>query len=181
MSAGQQFTERYLKVMFFTLKDATPEEVRAELEHCRRNNRKPVRVPKLHRDHFCESRFEASNGFSMQLFSTFDYGKDTVIVYLHGGACIYQPVFFHWRFVHDLALRTHCQVIMPIYPTLSPVPSAYKAASGWGVAASTQRRGVDCGDGKMPSTQDADFRAGHQNPTGSLLFSALMCPQPLEQ
>ena len=65
--------------------------------------------------------------------------------------------------------------------SLSPVPSAYKAASGWGVAASTQRRGVDCGDGKMPSTQDADFRAGHQNPTGSLLFSALMCPQPLEQ
>ena len=116
MSAGQQFTERYLKVMFFTLKDATPEEVRAELEHCRRNNRKPVRVPKLHRDHFCESRFEASNGFSMQVFSSFDYGKDTVIVYLHGGACIYQPVFFHWRFVHDLALRTHCQVIMPIYP-----------------------------------------------------------------
>lgn len=65
--------------------------------------------------------------------------------------------------------------------SLSPFPSAHIAASGWGVAASTQRRGVDHGDGKVPSTQDADFRAGHQNPRGSLLFSALTCPQPLEQ
>lgn len=116
MSPGQQFTEKYLKVMFSSLKDATPDEVREELEHCRKMNRKPVRVPRLHRAHFSESRFEAFNGFDMQVFSTRDYDKDTLIVYLHGGACIYQPVFFHWRFVHDLALRTHCQVIMPIYP-----------------------------------------------------------------
>ena len=116
MSPGQTFTEKYLNVMFATLKDATPEEVQEELEHCRKINQKPVRVPRLHRAHFSESLFEASNGFKMQVFSTKDYGKDMVIVYLHGGACIYQPVFFHWRFVHDLALRTHCRVLMPIYP-----------------------------------------------------------------
>lgn len=116
MSPGQQFTEKYLKVMFSSLKDATPDEVREELEHCRKMNRKPVRVPRLHRAHFSESRFEAFNGFDMQVFSTRDYDKDSLIVYLHGGACIYQPVFFHWRFVHDLALRTHCRVVMPIYP-----------------------------------------------------------------
>ena len=116
MSAGQQFTEKYLNVMFSTLKDATPEQVQEELEHCRKINRKPVRVPKLHRAHFSESLFEASNGFPMQVFSTPDYGSDTLIVYIHGGACIYQPVFFHWRFVHDLAIRTHYQVMMPIYP-----------------------------------------------------------------
>lgn len=117
MSAGQQFTERYLKAMFATLKDATPEEVQAELEHCRKINRKPVRVPRLHRSHFSESQFEASNGFVMQVFSTEPWrDPKQVILYLHGGACIYQPVFFHWRFVYDLALRTHCQVIMPIYP-----------------------------------------------------------------
>ena len=103
-------------MMFSTLKDATPEQVQEELEHCRKINRKPVRVPKLHRAHFSESLFEASNGFPMQVFSTPDYGSDTLIVYIHGGACIYQPVFFHWRFVHDLAIRTHYQVMMPIYP-----------------------------------------------------------------
>ena len=117
MSAGQQFTERYLKAMFANLKDATPEQVQEELEHCRKINSKPVRVPRLHRGHFSESRFEASNGFVMQVFSSEPRrDPERVILYLHGGACIYQPVFFHWRFVHDFALRTHCQVIMPIYP-----------------------------------------------------------------
>ena len=117
MSAGQKFTDRYLKAMFASLKDATPEEVQEELEHCRKINQKPVKVPRLHRKYFSESRFEASNGFVMQVFSSEPWrNPEQVILYLHGGACIYQPVFFHWRFVHDLALRTHCQVIMPIYP-----------------------------------------------------------------
>ncbi|MBR6846919.1 MAG: alpha/beta hydrolase fold domain-containing protein [Bacteroidales bacterium] len=117
MSPGKAFTERYLKMMFASLRDATPEQIQEELEHCRNINRKPVRVPKIHRAHFSESQFVASNGYPMQVFSTVPWNDlDRVIVYIHGGACIYQPVFFHWRFVHDLALRTHCQVLMPIYP-----------------------------------------------------------------
>lgn len=117
MGPGQVFTEKYLSVMFATLKDATPEEVLEELERCRKINRKPVRVPKMHRAHFSETLFEASYGYPMQVFSTEPYrDPETLIVYLHGGACIYQPVFFHWRFLHDLAIRTHCQVLMPIYP-----------------------------------------------------------------
>lgn len=117
MSSGKAFTERYLKMMFASLRDATPEQIQEELEHCRNINRKPVRVPKIHRAHFSESQFVASNGYPMQVFSTIPWNDpDRVIVYIHGGACIYQPVFFHWRFVHDLALRTHCQVLMPIYP-----------------------------------------------------------------
>lgn len=104
-------------MMFASLRDATPEQIQEELEHCRNINRKPVRVPKIHRAHFSESQFVASNGYPMQVFSTVPWSDpDRVIVDIHGGACIYQPVFFHWRFVHDLALRTHCQVLMPIYP-----------------------------------------------------------------
>ena len=117
MSPGKTFTERYLKMMFAELRDATHEQIQQELERCHNINLKPVRVPKIHRSHFTESLFEASNGYQMQVFSTTPWNDpDRVIVYLHGGACIYQPVFFHWRFVHDLALRTHCQVLMPIYP-----------------------------------------------------------------
>ena len=117
VSPGKRFTERYLGVMFASLKDATPEEVQQELEHCRQMNRKPVRVPRLFRDHYSESLFEAANGFPMQVFQTEPHeDSDTLILYLHGGACIYQPVFFHWRFVHDLACRTHRRVVMPIYP-----------------------------------------------------------------
>lgn len=117
MSPGQQFTEKYLKVMFSSLKDATPEEVQQELEHCRNINRKPVRVPKIFRKHYSEHGFPSHCGFNMQVFESEPYREhDSLIVYLHGGACIYQPVFFHWRFVHDLAIRTHDKVVMPIYP-----------------------------------------------------------------
>ena len=117
VSPGQRFTARYLDVMFASLKEATPEEVQEELEHCRNINRKPVRVPRYFRNHFSEHPFEAANGFQMQVFQTEPYDDhDTLILYFHGGACIYQPVFFHWRFVHDLACRTHRRVVMPVYP-----------------------------------------------------------------
>ena len=117
MTTGQQFTEKYLDVMFSSLKDATPEEVQEELEHCRNINKKPVRVPRYFRDFFSETSFLASNDFRMQVLSTKPYDANEILVlYIHGGACIYQPVFFHWRFIHDLAIRTHIPVIMPIYP-----------------------------------------------------------------
>ena len=127
MNAGIVFTERYLKLMFKQLRDATPEEVQAELEHCRRENRRPVRVPRYFRGFFKEQQaFSASTGFEMQVFGHEQAArslsqskgrpKRKLILYLHGGAFIYPPVFFHWRFLHDLCLRTHCDALLPVYP-----------------------------------------------------------------
>ena len=115
MNAGKVFTERYLKLMFKQLRDATPEEVQEELEHCRRENRRPVRVPRYFRGFFTEEKFAASTGFEMQVFRR-NHASHKLILYLHGGAFIYPPVFFHWRFLHDLALRTHCDALLPVYP-----------------------------------------------------------------
>ncbi|MBR3426986.1 MAG: alpha/beta hydrolase fold domain-containing protein [Bacteroidales bacterium] len=129
MNAGVTLTERYLKLMFKSLRDATPEEVLEELEHCRRENRRPVRVPRYFRGYFTEEKYHASTGFEMQVFGHEEAARSLrplegakgrpsrkLILYLHGGAFIYPPVFFHWRFLHDLALRTHCDTLMPIYP-----------------------------------------------------------------
>lgn len=118
MNAGKAFTERYLKIMFSSLRDATPEQVQEELEHCRSMNAKSVRAPRTFRTKFSESSFHASNGFEMQVFrSTTRHDSDApLVLYFHGGACIYQPVFFHWRVVHDLAIRTHFEFLMPVYP-----------------------------------------------------------------
>ena len=114
--------------MFKQLRDATPEEVNAELEHCRRENRRPVRVPRYFRGFFTEEKFVASTGFEMQVFkhdSTSQQttrslspskGRPKLILYLHGGAYIYPPVFFHWRVLHDLCLRPHCDALLPVYP-----------------------------------------------------------------
>jgi len=115
MNAGRVFTEKYLKLMFKQLRDATPEEVHEELEHCRRENRRPVRVPRYFRGFFTEEKFNASTGFEMQVFGHKE-GSRKLIFYLHGGAFIYPPVFFHWRFLHDLCLRTHCDALLPVYP-----------------------------------------------------------------
>ena len=120
--------------MFKQLRDATPEEVQEELEHCRRENQRPVRVPRYFRGFFTEEeRFHASTGFEMQVFKhdmrqtarslspepaegSKGRPKHKLILYLHGGAYIYPPVFFHWRFLHDLALRAHCDALLPVYP-----------------------------------------------------------------
>jgi len=139
MHAGVVFTEKYLKLMFKQLRDATPEEVMEELEHCRRENLRPVRVPRYFRGFFTEEKHTASTGFEMQVFKhektvrslnspklrslspepvEGSKGRPNrkLILYLHGGAFIYPPVFFHWRFLHDIALRTHCDALLPVYP-----------------------------------------------------------------
>ena len=131
MNAGKVFTEKYLKLMFKQLRDATPEEVMEELEHCRRENRRPVRIPRYFRGFFTEEKFNASTGFEMQVFRHNETPRSLspepvegskgrpsrkLLLYLHGGAFIYPPVFFHWRFLHDLALRTHCDALLPVYP-----------------------------------------------------------------
>ena len=126
MQAGVVFTEKYLKLMFKQLRDATPEEVLEELEHCRRENRRTVRIPRYFRGFFTEEKFSATTGFEMQVFKHNETlrslspskGRPSrkLILYLHGGAFIYPPVFFHWRFLHDLCLRTHCDALLPVYP-----------------------------------------------------------------
>ena len=128
MNPGVVFTEKYLKLMFKSLRDATPDEVMEELEHCRRENRRPVRIPRYFRGFFAEDeKYSASTGFEMQVFKhevpevaehsrSIEGPKHKLILYLHGGAFIYPPVFFHWRFLHDLALRTHCDALLPVYP-----------------------------------------------------------------
>ena len=115
MNAGIAFTEKYLKLMFKSLRDATPDEVMEELEHCRRENRRPVRVPRYFRGYFSEEKYTATTSFEMQVFRHMQPSRK-LILYLHGGAFIYPPVFFHWRFLHDLCLRTHCDALMPVYP-----------------------------------------------------------------
>lgn len=114
MNAGEAFTSRYLKMMFKGLRDATPEQVQQELERCRRDNLRPVRVPRTFRGYFEEEKYN-SNDYEMQVFRRDNHSRK-LIFYLHGGATIYQPVFFHWRFLHDLGLRTHADIVMPIYP-----------------------------------------------------------------
>ena len=128
MNAGIVFTEKYLRLMFKQLRDATPEQVQEELEHCRRENRRTVRVPRYFRDYFTPEAYTTSTGYEMQYFRHTRPSRKLVF-YNHGGAFIYPPVFFHWRFLHDIALRAHCDVIMPVYPKSPEYTCEFSVAS----------------------------------------------------
>lgn len=140
MNLGVVVTEKYLRLMFKSLRDATPDEVREELEHCRRENLRPVRIPRYFRGYFTEEKYHAATGFEMQVFGR-DNASHKLIFYIHGGAFIYPPVFFHWRFLHDLCLRTHANALMPVYPkspdydcafAVKTLTDYYKSVSGSG-------------------------------------------------
>lgn len=180
MNAGKVFTEKYLKLMFKSLRDATPEEVMEELEHCHRENRRPVRIPRYFRGFFAEDeKFHASTGFEMQAFRH-NAASRKLILYLHGGAFIYPPVFFHWRFLHDLALRTHCDALLPVYPkspeydceySVKTLLEYYKSISDSGQYDEIHLVGDSAGACLCLVVAQEAHKNGWQKPTSSTLLS----------
>jgi len=55
------------------------------------------------------------NGFDVYMFKG---SSDKVILYLHGGAFIDNPIIFHWEFIFDLQKNTNATIYVPIYPKL---------------------------------------------------------------
>ena len=180
MNPGVVFTEKYLKLMFKSLRDATPEEVMEELEHCRRENLRPVRIPRYFRGFFTEDeKFHASTGFEMQAFRH-NAASRKLILYLHGGAFIYPPVFFHWRFLHDLALRTHCDALLPVYPkspeydceySVKTLLEYYKSISDSRQYDEIHLVGDSAGACLCLVVAQEAFKNGWQKPTSSTLLS----------
>ena len=166
--------------MFKSLRDATPEEVMEELEHCRRENLRPVRIPRYFRGFFTEDeKFHASTGFEMQAFRH-NAASRKLILYLHGGAFIYPPVFFHWRFLHDLALRTHCDALLPVYPkspeydceySVKTLLEYYKSISDSRQYDEIHLVGDSAGACLCLVVAQEAFKNGWQKPTSSTLLS----------
>ncbi|MGD6802011.1 alpha/beta hydrolase fold domain-containing protein [Rossellomorea aquimaris] len=55
---------------------------------------------------------------NMKVFTINDRGssKQKVILYIHGGAWVNQPVSFHWKFMDKMAQSLNAKIIAPIYP-----------------------------------------------------------------
>ena len=53
----------------------------------------------------------------MQVFYINEQEKpENVIIYLHGGTYVDQPINFHWRFLNKLAKNTKAEIVVPLYP-----------------------------------------------------------------
>lgn len=72
------------------------------------------RLPR--KDYKSKVELERYEGIPVYTFNARpDRGQKTVL-YLHGGAWVYQPTSFHWAFIDKLAQATDAKVIVPIYP-----------------------------------------------------------------
>jgi len=94
-------------------RNADSEFVINELELCRRENAKPVVPPPAIAMHSDSMMFGEMPYFIVHPNDTAQSNR--IVIYLHGGAYIYQPVDAQWNIARRLARALECDVVMPIY------------------------------------------------------------------
>ena len=94
----------------------TPERAQKYLEQARERNLARYCIPKSVKFHVAvaEKQEHGMQVFYMNAASE----SDTLILYLHGGAYVDNPLSFHWKLCDHLARGTGAQVVLPIYPKL---------------------------------------------------------------
>ena len=110
VSAMAKLTELYLRITNWSEVFETAENMQRHLEKRAVANEQPVKAPRV------RSNLEQ---YEMQGFQVFQFGKSegsAAVVYLHGGAYVNQPDYFHWKFVDKIARQTDLPLFMPIYP-----------------------------------------------------------------
>ena len=82
-----------------------------DLEKSRKKN-EDYKTPKI---------YSSLYGFDIETFQNtevcvFNKGKEKTVLYLHGGAFIYQPLIFHYDYCKRLAQELDVTIFMPVYP-----------------------------------------------------------------
>ncbi len=92
-----------------------------DIEKCREINEN-YKVPKIYQALY---GFEITefNGFEVCVFG--DINATNTVLYLHGGAFIYQPLVFHYDYCKRLANTLGVKVYMPVYPKVPNYTNDY--------------------------------------------------------
>lgn len=91
----------------FAVVETTKKIIEARLE----KNRLKRYLPKLKADILIK------DNYLKEVYYIGDFAhKEKVIIYLHGGAYINQPMRQHWKFVDNIFNKTNVSVIFPLYP-----------------------------------------------------------------
>ena len=103
-------SEYYISII---TKEVTEEEAIADLENRKQLGDVKYQLP----DYDFDFSMEEKDEFGMQVFylNKQEKPKD-VIIYLHGGSYVDQPVKWHLKFINKLANNTNAEIIMPLYP-----------------------------------------------------------------
>lgn len=59
---------------------------------------------------------QEQGGWAYYILTPKDALPKAQILYLHGGSWVFEISHWHWRFLADLVKRTHCRIVVPIYP-----------------------------------------------------------------
>lgn len=108
-SSNSVFYEGLLNVALCTKTDE--QAIFKELENQKIKN-KDYHVPKI---------YSTLYGFTLDTFQgtevcVFNKEAKNTVMYLHGGAFIYQPLIFHFDFCRRLSETLNVKVVMPVYP-----------------------------------------------------------------
>ena len=75
----------------------------------------PARLPKALQNKFDVAVTE-KKGRKIWTFKPKHKTSDKVVLYLHGGAYVFNISMFHWKFVEELLTKTNATIIVPDYP-----------------------------------------------------------------
>lgn len=90
----------------FTTVESTDKMIKARLE----KNRLKRHLPRL------KTTYVVDEKYKKEVYRFGEQNCNRVILYLHGGAFINQPLRQHWKFVDNLYQETKIPIVFPLYP-----------------------------------------------------------------
>ena len=104
------FAEGVLWVVLGNKRDFSEEKTIQKIENAEKTN-ETYQAPDFYKTLYDFTSYD----FEGREICEFGSGEK-VIIYLHGGAYMYQPLLFHYRYCHILSKDLNAKVLMPIYP-----------------------------------------------------------------
>ena len=105
--------ERLIRLSGMKKKFVNDEKLAAYIEE-KRQDTKPYALPKIIKFKY-DIKYSNVDGMDCYIYPGSPQ-SDKQILYLHGGAYIEDPLFFHWNFLGKLQKETDATIIVPIYP-----------------------------------------------------------------
>lgn len=113
-SVSSAVIERALRLSGVKKKNASKEKAKKQIIKAMKKNSKPYKFPKLIR---LKAKVVKGNcdGMDYYVINKKEEEKN-IILYMHGGCYVSQPLYFHWKFIEQVAINTGYTIYVPIYP-----------------------------------------------------------------
>lgn len=113
-SVSSKVIEKIIRLSNVKNKTNTKEKFKKQINKAMQKNAKPYKFPKLLK---MKSKIikEQIDGMDYYIINSTANEKN-VVLYMHGGCYVNQPVYFHWKFIEQLAINTNYTIYVPIYP-----------------------------------------------------------------